>query len=293
MKKAALPILTALFLSTVCHTIAARDKDTTYWHKTGIAGITMTQVSLSNWAAGGDGSVAFDLMFNYAADYKKEKHLWQNKIELGYGLNKTKSDGTRKTNDKIYLSSNYGYAIAKNWYISGFLTFESQFAKGYDYSVSKDDFISKFMSPGYLSVGPGIKWTPKKWFTATMSPATWRGTFVLDNTLSDMGAFGVDPGEHLFSEFGGMLNAEVNYEFLPNMTLISRLNLFSNYLEEPKNVDVKLDIMVNMKINKWFSANFMFNMIYDNNTKITDKHGNTGPRLQLRESLGVGLQAHF
>ena len=105
--------------------------------------------------------------------------------------NKTKSDGTKKTNDKIYLSSTYGYEIAKNWYASGLMTFQTQFAKGYDYSVDPDVFISRFMSPGYLLIGAGFTWTPKSWFTATFTPATWRGTFVSSKILSDQGDFGV------------------------------------------------------------------------------------------------------
>ena len=78
------------------------------------------------------------------------------------GLNKTKSDGTKKTNDKIYLSSTYGYEIAKNWYASGLMTFQTQFAKGYDYNVDPDVFISRFMSPGYLLIGAGFYLDPQK-----------------------------------------------------------------------------------------------------------------------------------
>ena len=197
--------------------------DTT-WKRGGNIGINLSQVSLSQWAAGGDNAVGFNLQFNYFANYKKAKHLWNNRLELDYGLNKTKSDGTKKTNDKIYLSSTYGYEIAKNWYASGLMTFQTQFAKGYDYNVDPDVFISRFMSPGYLLIGAGFTWTPKSWFTATFTPATWRGTFVSSKILSDQGDFGVTPGKHLFSEFGANLRMEAKYEFLKNMTVFSRLN---------------------------------------------------------------------
>ena len=73
------------------------------------------------------------------------------------------------------------------------MTFQTQFAKGYDYSVDPDVFISRFMSPGYLLIGAGFTWTPKSWFTATFTPATWRGTFVSSKILSDQGDFGVTP----------------------------------------------------------------------------------------------------
>ena len=123
-----------LFITLLCMgagTLSAQTADSTQtspWTKEGFAGLKLTQVSLTNWAAGGDNSVAFDLQGTYQINYKKGKHLWNNRIELAYGLNKTGDDGTRKANDKIYLNTNYGYAIAKSWYASAFATFQTQFS---------------------------------------------------------------------------------------------------------------------------------------------------------------------
>lgn len=272
--------------------IAQPGMDTT-WKRGGSLGINLNQVSLSNWAAGGDNAVGFNLQFNYFANYRKARHLWNNQLELDYGLNKTKSDGTKKTNDKIYLSSVYGYELVKNLYLSGLMTFQTQFAKGYDYSTDPRTYISRFMSPGYLLVGAGLTWTPKTWFTATLSPATWRGTFVNSDILSDEGQFGVTPGKHLFSEFGANLRMEARYEFLKNMTIFSRLSLYSNYLKKPQNVDVNWDVQLNMAINKWFTALVTTSMIFDDDTKILQKDGSKGARLQFKEALGIGFQVTF
>lgn len=272
--------------------IAQPGMDTT-WKRGGSLGINLNQVSLSNWAAGGDNAVGFNLQFNYFANYRKARHLWNNQLELDYGLNKTKSDGTKKTNDKIYLSSVYGYELVKNLYLSGLMTFQTQFAKGYDYSTDPRTYISRFMSPGYLLVGAGLTWNPKTWFTATLSPATWRGTFVNSDILSDEGQFGVTPGKHLFSEFGANLRMEARYEFLKNMTIFSRLSLYSNYLKKPQNVDVNWDVQLNMAINKWFTALVTTSMIYDDDTKILQKDGSKGARLQFKEALGIGFQVTF
>ena len=152
------------------------------------------------------------------------------------------------------------------------MTFQTQFAKGYDYNVDPDVFISRFMSPGYLLIG---------------------GTFVSSKILSDQGDFGVTPGKHLFSEFGANLRMEAKYEFLKNMTVFSRLNLYSNYLKDPQNVDISWDVQLNMAINQWFSCNITTNMIYDNDTKILQKDGTKGPRLQFKEALAVGFQVTF
>ena len=266
---------------------------TSPWTREGNLGLKLTQVSLTNWAAGGDNSVAFDFQGAYQANYKKGKHLWNNRLELAYGLNRTGEDGTKKANDKIYLNSNYGYSIAKSWYASAFATFQTQFSPGYDYSISKDISVSEFMSPAYLTTGLGFTYEPNKIFTVVFSPASWRGTFVLNDRLSDEGAYGVDPGKHLLSSFGANLKGEVRYEFMKNMTVYSRLDLYSDYLHKPQNIDVNWEVQINMAINKWFSTTLTTNLVYDDDVKIAQKDGTKGPRVQFKEILGVGLQFNF
>ncbi len=266
---------------------------TSPWTREGNLGLKLTQVSLTNWAAGGDNSVAFDFQGAYQANYKKGKHLWNNRLELAYGLNRTGEDGTKKANDKIYLNSNYGYSIAKSWYASAFATFQTQFSPGYDYSISKDISVSEFMSPTYLTTGLGFTYEPNKIFTVVLSPASWRGTFVLNDRLSDEGAYGVDPGKHLLSSFGANLKGEVRYEFMKNMTVYSRLDLYSDYLHKPQNIDVNWEVQINMAINKWFSTTLTTNLVYDDDVKIAQKDGTKGPRVQFKEILGVGLQFNF
>ena len=266
---------------------------TSPWTREGNLGLKLTQVSLTNWAAGGDNSVAFDFQGAYQANYKKGKHLWNNRLELAYGLNRTGEDGTKKANDKIYLNSNYGYSIAKSWYASAFATFQTQFSPGYDYSISKDISVSEFMSPAYLTTGLGFTYEPNKIFTVVLSPASWRGTFVLNDRLSDEGAYGVDPGKHLLSSFGANLKGEVRYEFMKNMTVYFRLDLYSDYLHKPQNIDVNWEVQINMAINKWFSTTLTTNLVYDDDVKIAQKDGTKGPRVQFKEILGVGLQFNF
>lgn len=283
-------VMMGIVLPALSATHVNRDSS---WIYGGNGGLNLSQINLSNWAAGGENAIGFDVLLNYSADYKHHKHLWQNRLEMAYGLNQTESDGTKKTNDKLYFSSTYGYEMTKNLYLSALLNFNTQFAKGYDYKTDPRIYISRFMSPGYLTTGLGLTWNPKAWVTATLSAISWRGTFVGSNILSGEGAFGVEPGEHLFSEMGGNLKVEMKYEFLKNMTLYSRVDLFSNYLEDPQNVDVRWDVQLNMTVNKWFSANITTNMIYDNDTKILQKDGSKGPRLQFKESLGIGFQVTF
>nr|KHM45721.1 hypothetical protein PU94_11300 [Coprobacter secundus] len=285
--------LFTMLLSVITMAVCAETKKDSVWITNGYAGLKLTQVSFTNWATGGDNAFAFDLQGTYQADYKHNKHIWQNRIELSYGLNKTKSEISKKTSDKIYLNSNYGYEIYKNLYLSALFNFQSQFTRGYDYGVNPDVYVSQFMAPGYLMTGIGFTWIPNKFFTAVLSPAAWRGTFVLNDRLSDEGAYGVKPGKKLLSEFGANLKLEGRYEFLKNMTLYSRLDLYSDYLRKPQNVDINWEVQINMVINKWFSTTLTTNMVYDDDVKITLSDGRKVKRVQFKELLGVGLQFNF
>jgi hypothetical protein len=44
-----------------------------------------------------------------------------------------------------------------------------------------------------------------------------------------------------------------------------------------------------MKVNEWITTSFGIQLLYDDNTPITDKDGKTGPRSQLKELLAIGF----
>lgn len=264
------------------------------WKYGGTAGINLSQAAFSDWNAGGDPSIAFDALFNYGLEYRAGSHYWSSRLELAYGLNRTSSNGTRKTNDKIYFNSNYGCKVAEKLYVSAMVTFNTQFANGYDYKVSSTDYISRFMAPGYLSVGAGLTYTPTTWLTVVFSPATWRGTFVNDDKLSALGSFGVEKGKHFRNEFGANLRAEVNKTLWKKLALYSRLELYSDYMHNPQNIDVDFNIQLNYALLSWLTANLHVNLIYDDDVKFGQTATYPGvARLQVKEVFGIGLQVNF
>ncbi len=271
------------------------------WQRGGVGGVTLSQVSLSNWAAGGEGSLALDALLNYDVLYTNRRHRWQNRLELAYGMNHSKSHKTRKTNDKIFLSSMYGYRLTRTWYASLLGTFSTQFAQGYDYNVNPKRYMSRFMAPGYLGFGAGFTWRPNTWFSAYISPATWRGTFMNDDRLfldaqnaMTLHPYGVEPGKRMRHEFGANVRLEVNRDLLQDLHLYSRLDLFSNYLYKPQNVDVRWYALLAYRINDWLGVNFTFNLLYDDDIKFRRPDGTEGgSKIQIKEVLGIGLQTKF
>ncbi|PSL49690.1 Protein of unknown function (DUF3078) [Chitinophaga niastensis] len=267
------------------------------WRKGLNLNININQGSLSNWAAGGDNfSLSFGSNVYAWAFYKKGRHSWDNVADLAYGYINTTSLGGRKSDDRIDLTSKYGYEICKNWYASGLVNLRTQFTDGFLYPAdTTPQLSSKFFAPAYVLISPGFDYKPDNSFSLFLSPATTRLLFVMDNYLSSQSAYGVDSGKHFKYELGAYLSANYLKTIGKNVTYKGRLDLFSNYLDHPGNIAVFMTNALELKVNKWISALLTVDMIYDDKVKVFENKttGVKGPRLQLKQVIGVGFTAKF
>jgi len=277
------------------------------WKKGGVLGLNLAQTSLTNWAAGGQNSLAVNGYFSVFANYKQDKSSWDNSLDLGYGLLKQGNDDYfTKTDDKIDLLSKYGREAFKNFNYAALLNFKTQMSPGYKYPDTENK-ISDLFAPAYLLLAAGLDYKPNDHFSAFISPLTAKFTFVTDPDLSDDGAFGVTPGETVRGEIGGYLRTiytrgDFKGEFLKNVAFTTKLDLFSNYADKPQNIDVSWEILVALKVNDFLSVNFNTHLLYDDNILVpVDRNGNgefesteaPGPRTQFKEILGVGFSLKF
>jgi hypothetical protein len=306
------PIVSVIGLSQVTEgeknlrTITA---DTTQgWNKGGFFTVNLAQTSLTNWAAGGQNSVAVNGMFSAFANMIKGKSRWDNSLDLGYGLLNQGKVGFRKTDDKIDFLSKYGREAFTNFYYAALLNFKTQMQPGYNYiDETTKNKISDFFAPAYLLVALGLDYKPNAYFSAFLAPLTAKFTFVTDQVLSDAGAFGVTPGKKSRSEIGGYLRviytrSDFKGEFMKNVAITTKIDFFSNYLDKPQNVDVNWENMIAMKVNKFISVNFITQLIYDDNIKVPfDRNGDgtvaagegVKSLIQFKEILGVGFSYKF
>ncbi len=265
------------------------------WKRGGDFTLNFSQVSFSNWAAGGKNSVSGVSLFNYSANFARERLNWDNSLNLGYGLLKEGSNELIKSEDKMDFSSKLGYKMSEEgkWLYSGLFNFRSQFANGYKYPDTNNK-ISGLFAPAYITLAIGADFKPSDRFSLFLSPLGSKLTIVTDDDLSAAGAFGVEPGEKFRAEMGGSLKSELKFPVVENVDVQTVLGLFSNYLKNPQNIDVNWDFRVNMKINKFLSANIVTNMIYDHDILIpVDDAGNKGRRVQWKQLFGAGLSFKF
>ena len=260
-------------------------KDPQRWYFMGQNNLVFNQASFSNWNAGGNSNIGVIAKVNYNMSYKKNKHFLENIFQFGFGFVTTNGQPTKKTDDYINVTSNYGYDIGKNYYLSSGIQFVTQFGPGYNYSSTPDpkfeDRISKFMAPGYLNVGLGISYNPNENLQIIFRPLNGRFTFVTDPLLQKAGKYGVlEDGQSLRTELGFRMNFIYRLNIHKGIYMDNQLNLFSNYLEHMERVNVAYNASLNIKFNKYITTVVNLDLLYDHYQI---------QKLQTKQTLGIGF----
>lgn len=281
------------------------------WETGGTSRVNFSQLNLTNWSAGGQNSVNANSLISLYANRKREKSLWENFLDLGYGINLQGNENNWiKTDDKIDFTSKYGYTASKNWSYSALFNFKTQFSDGYNYPNDSIK-ISGLFAPAYVLESIGMDFQSESGFSCYFSPATIKITVVGNQELANIGAFGVQKatldnngniiveGENTRTEFGAYIRAYYKKEVLKNINVNSKLELFTNYLQNPISVDVNWELLLAFKVNKFISASLSTQLIYDNDILIdkdNDGDGITDVReaaIQFKEVFGIGLAYTF
>ena len=272
------------------------------WKKGGLFNLNFGQTSLSNWAAGGDNfQLNVNGFLNLHAFYAKDRNAWDNSLDLALGYIKTTSLGSRKSDDRIDLTSKYGYKLspASKWYASALFNFRTQFAPGFNYpTATTSTKISEFLSPGYVLLSLGLDFKPNKDFSLFLSPITSRWVIVTATGLNTLtptekgNVYGVPLGKTVKNEIGAYLSANYMKEIVKNVTYKGKLDLFSNYKSKPQNVDVFMTNLLSANIFKGISFNLGLDLIYDDDARNPDIN-NGAARTQFREYIGIGYLKKF
>ncbi len=283
-----------------------------YWTFTGKSDLTFNQLSLTNWASGGESSASGKISTNTKIVYNKNDFQFESVSKLAFGIVGYGGKRIEKTEDRIDLTTSATINSDKNWAFSSVLSLKTQFANGYKYP-NDSTLISTFFAPGVVNASIGYRYKKSEVFELFLSPASGKFTFVLNQELADKGAFGVRPaildtnglvivpGKNLFGEFGFNVLANFAKEVSKNIELSSTLNLYNNYLDDNLsnrwNIDVDWETTINFTINKRVQTVLFMQLKYDHNVKLPvydmvdgeKVQVGEGPRLQFKESLGIGI----
>ncbi|MBF4471867.1 DUF3078 domain-containing protein [Flavobacterium sp. HJJ] len=281
------------------------------WTNKTILGTDISEMAFVNWSAGGTSAITGLIRGQLKRDYKDDNQVWANELIFRYGMNKQEGTELRKTDDVFKLNSTYGYRYNpnSNWYHSAKFNFNTQFTNGYKYPNTTNP-ISRPFAPAYIFLGAGSEYILKKEkLNLYLSPLTLKSTLVLDQTLADQGAYGVkkavydaqgiliENGQRSKTELGILATCSFEREIFNNIYLKNRLILYTDYLHNFGNIDVDWQALADLKVNDYVKANIGFNLVYDEDIDvIKEENGvkiNEGPKVQLKQVLGIGLEYAF
>ncbi len=239
------------------------------WRIGGYAGVLVSQTALYQWGPGGNNNFAFLISGNFFANYKKGKMISDNSLDAKWGMvanglirNKALArTNLQKNIDLLAIKSMVGYQVTNSLYVAARLGFESQFTPTYDYSLTDTSngrfrryTVSKFAAPAVLTIGPGLTWKPKPYFTLFFSPVEGKMTFVTedspardtatapDGTFTDAYynnvdevRFGLKRGDFFMGELGWELDLLFQKDIVKNVNWKSHLNVFGAYMNASYN----------------------------------------------------------
>lgn len=268
-----LVLLTILAPDTSAQVI--RIDSTSFWKKSLKAGLNLNQSSFSsNWKAGGVNSFGFSAFFNFKPNFKRDRKTWSNEIDLLYGMVNNEGQGFRKTQDRIYIDTKFGYSLSEKWGYFSALNFSSQFTEGFKYTkdangVEQGKLISGFLAPAFITGSIGFEYHPNESFKVRFAPIASRIT-VLQNSeryvaVDSIAPYGVEVGETFRIEaLAFQMLAEYSRDIAENLHLKWRYLLFANYQTlEMKTIDHRLDITLTAKVNKFVNVNLGGILLYD------------------------------
>ncbi len=282
------------------------------WEAKNSVGLDISEIAFVNWNAGGISSISALARTLFTRNYNYKNIKWGNELIMRYGMNKQDGIEWRKTDDLVQFNSNFGYRrdTLSNWFHSARFSFTSQFSNGYAYP-NTDKPISRPFAPAYIFLGAGAEYANKeKKINLYLSPLTMKTTLVLDQRLADQGAFGVDraiynpitgelirEGKMTRTEVGFLVTSHYKRTIFKNINIENRLNLYTDYLNNFGNIDVDWQFTADFIVNQYVKANIGLHMIYDDDIKAKEEIAGTqvtvGPKVQLKQQLGIGMVYTF
>ena len=283
-----------------------------FWKYHTDASFMLNQTTLSNWVKGGENSIASALDVTGYADYNNKplKISSSNFARLKFGYLATGMQSIRKNLDLLETNSKFNHKAFGKFDFSAILLFKTQIAKGKNYfttAAGKDtsNLVSKFMNPAILTIGLGLDYQPNKTTSLNFSPLTYRGTFVTDpayinNTYYpnriDQTIYGIAKNRTSLNEPGVSFMISNEVKPIETVSIVNRLQLFTNYIHNPQNVDVDWEMIVTAKLNWFTDVRFNTHLIFDDDTKTEELKGGQPilidgiakktARIQFKEMLG-------
>ncbi len=267
-----------------------------HWLKTFNANLQFSQAYVSpNWYQGGNNNLNAILNLYYNVKLNTAFHpkwLFENTFQYKLGMNNAPDDELHDYNiseDIFQWNMTVGYKSTKRWYYSMSTQFKTQLLN--NYKPNTTTLKAAFMSPGELNVGVGMTYNytnPKKTvtFDASISPLSYNMKTCVRKRMNET-SYGIEEGRKSVSEYGSSAEGKLQWTICDNISLRSRLFVFSDY----DYIQSDWENTLMFTINRFLTTQIYVHMRYDSTSPViedTDWH-----KFMLKEILSFGFTYKF
>lgn len=281
---------------TTAPTIEAEKVKRRHWINTFNASLQFSQAYVSpNWYQGGNNNLNALMNAYYNVKLNPAFHpnlLFENTLQYKLGMNNAPDDEMHDYNiseDLFQWNMTAGYKANKRWYYSMNTQFKTQILN--NYKPNSNTLKAAFMSPGELNIGLGMTYNyanKNKTFTfdASISPLSYNLKTCTRGRMKET-SFGIEEGRKTVSEYGSNAEGKLTWQILENISLRSRLFVFSDY----DYIQSDWENTIQFTVNRFLSTQIYVHMRYDSTSPViedTDWH-----KFQLKEILSFGFTYKF
>lgn len=268
-----------------------------HWLRKFNADLQFSQAYVSpNWYQGGNNNLNALLNLYYQVKLNPAFHpmwIFDNTFQYKLGMNNAPDDELRDysiSEDIFQWNMTAGYKSARRWYYSVSAMFKTQFLN--NYKSNTNDLKAAFLSPGELNVGVGMTYAytnPKKTFTfdASISPLSWNMKTCTRRRMNEK-SFGIKEGRKVVNEIGSSAEGKLSWKICDNISLRSRLFIFTDY----DYLQSDWENTLQFAINRFLSTQIYVHARYDSTTKRPEEDSDWH-KFQLKEILSFGFSYKF
>ena len=262
-----------------------------FWTFSGDYALQFLQNYVSgNWYKGGESNYSALVSLVMQANYNnKQKVKWENRLELKYGMQSSRSDSLhsfKSTEDLIRLTSKLGLQATKRWYYTVQFIGNTQFSHSYRSNDPK--IYSAFAAPLNINLSIGMDYSVD-WMNHRL-----KGNFHLAPLAYNMKytrmleltrRLGIKDGNHFLHDFGSEFTVDLEWKMMESLTWKTRLYGYSTY----KRTELEWENTFTFRFNRYISSRVFIYPRFDDGVRRDDHYA----FWQLKEFASIGFQYSF
>ena len=262
-----------------------------FWTFSGDYALQFLQNYVSgNWYKGGESNYSALVSLVMQANYNnKQKVKWENRLELKYGMQSSRSDSLhsfKSTEDLIRLTSKLGLQATKRWYYTVQFIGNTQFSHSYRSNDPK--IYSAFAAPLNINLSIGMDYSVD-WMNHRL-----KGNFHLAPLAYNMKytrmleltrRLGIKDGNHFLHDFGSEFTVDLEWQLMESLTWKTRLYGYSTY----KRTELEWENTFTFRFNRYISSRVFIYPRFDDGVGRDDHYA----FWQLKEFASIGFQYSF